>query len=100
MLLSFLFIECLSCPVIPLPVLKYRVDKGCIFLANSFKCFGFVSKGDTIDDLRNACPVLFHLLVVAATLVGIASEDHISHEVVDANPFLLVGLLEEFPEVD
>lgn len=57
---------------------------------------GFVSFGDAGYDVGYGEPKLFHFLVVAPALAGIAGDDHIGHHFVDAGILLSFWVLEQF----
>jgi len=46
--------------------------------------------------IRNAVSILFHFLVMGATLAGIASDNHIAHHFIDARILLFFRVLQQF----
>lgn len=79
-------------------VLEEELDEsevfGLYFLVES----GPVFLGHAADDLTCCAPVLLHFLVMAATLVGVACNDHVRHHFVNSNGFSLGGVVEQVPK--
>lgn len=85
-------------PDIFVRILQQGLDEGYVFLLDLFIDPWLVLFGHRSDYLVNVVSILLHFLVVAATLVGVSSYNHITNHFVNPCKFFLFRVLKQVPE--